>query len=422
MLLASVEGAGWQWAVVLGGVVLLGGGGEVAARTWLPRYRYGWIAALLFLALGIRRALEGEECFKEVVRLSAVSYAGAQAAVVAMLAVAFLCTILLGGGTRGERAARGTYLWLSFVFGSSLLVVLWLALLVVAQKFPNFESWSEAYAGGLFYNMRRAEVGVMAAQVFAFALVPLFGVIAYRSEKLRRWVRLPRTAGKAAHTMIEGMLIITPVALAVALVVILAMAAGDRPCTNAAANQDILEIYQLSALRIPALLVALLPGLRVVADIAGDVLFHIQPQNGPAEDRSGGPDRDLSTEKVTRARLKTLLLQLRARDPQTRIVVVAHSQGSVITWALLHQNPTLADMVISMGNPLSAIYSRFFCARFRGPFNLGIPWHNLFREGDFIGGDVKGSTVNHPIGPGGHTDYWKDKKVADHIGRCIATL
>jgi hypothetical protein len=113
--------------------------------------------------------------------------------------------------------------------------------------------------------------------------------------------------------MIESFLAVGPVALFLAGLTFL-FSFGREPV-----NGQILEIYQTSAVRCLGLLTLLLPAFRILADVMGDVLFHIQPESSK-----------LSSRRHTLPRLEALLQCVRSERPDNRVVVVAHSQGSVI--------------------------------------------------------------------------------------------
>ena len=130
----------------------------------------------------------------------------------------------------------------------------------------------------------------------------------------------------------------------------------------------------------------------------------------------------MASRPVTLDRLGLLLEQLRNRQPGIPVVIVAHSQGSVITWTLLRDKGDVADLLVTVGSPLSTIYTRFLGEEFQGRFTLPVPWHNLFRDGDYVGGAVNGSAVNESIGRGTHTGYWSDEVFARHLAQAIARL
>ena len=145
-------------------------------------------------------------------------------------------------------------------------------------------------------------------------------------------------------------------------------------------------------------------------------------------------------------RLKVLMAQLIEDEAPDEIVIVSHSQGTVIamdvidaeakSWlALLPQTDNL-DLV-TMGSPYTHIYATYFPASFRphrtranlNTFDAGgclTSWHNIFRVDDFVGTFIDGShhapngvwpdrqwPREHPVPSNGHTMYWTDQAVAD---------
>ncbi|MEZ0067461.1 hypothetical protein ABIA32_003474 [Streptacidiphilus sp. MAP12-20] len=95
-------------------------------------------------------------------------------------------------------------------------------------------------------------------------------------------------------------------------------------------------------------------------------------------------------------------------DPQRRLVLSAHSQGTVLAAAALWQlDPATRGRValLTYGSPLRRLYGRFFPA-YMGPDQLGrllrdVPrWDNLFRLTDPIGGPVRLPGPDTGSGPG----------------------
>ncbi|MFD0328091.1 hypothetical protein ACFQZC_07325 [Streptacidiphilus monticola] len=85
------------------------------------------------------------------------------------------------------------------------------------------------------------------------------------------------------------------------------------------------------------------------------------------------------------------------QDPGRRLVLSAHSQGTVLAAAAVWQlDPETRQRtaLLTYGSPLRRLYGRFFPAYF-GPEDLlrlrkdAPHWHNLFRVTDPIGGPVR---------------------------------
>ncbi|QYC41270.1 hypothetical protein Nocox_18305 [Nonomuraea coxensis DSM 45129] len=84
-----------------------------------------------------------------------------------------------------------------------------------------------------------------------------------------------------------------------------------------------------------------------------------------------------------------------ARTDQDQVIVSGHSQGSVIAAALVLQlKPELRRRValLTHGSPLRRLYAAFFPAWFGAEglaaVRAAVPWHNLYRLSDPIGGPV----------------------------------
>jgi hypothetical protein len=138
-----------------------------------------------------------------------------------------------------------------------------------------------------------------------------------------------------------------------------------------------------------------------------------------------------------------------ARSGRDEVVLSGHSQGSVITAALVLQlGPEVRARVrmLTHGSPLRRLYAAFFPAYF-GTGGLSavrdaVPWYNLYRLSDPIGGPVFGRV--DPLAPGSpngvdvfcwdphrpapgeplpearwHSDYWLDPEYDEALGRLI---
>ena len=119
-----------------------------------------------------------------------------------------------------------------------------------------------------------------------------------------------------------------------------------------------------------------------------------------------------------KARFHTVLAHLSRQYPHDRLIVIAHSQGTVIAaQALQEVGPTeTPTFLVTMGSPLTHIYGQYFANGFD---MADLPrqtrrWINIYRCDDFVGTEVRlpGDRVeNHRVAPGGHTGYWTDAHV-----------
>ncbi|MDX2307939.1 MAG: hypothetical protein NW216_06865 [Hyphomicrobium sp.] len=172
--------------------------------------------------------------------------------------------------------------------------------------------------------------------------------------------------------------------------------------------------------------------LRIVRDIVDHqyeprLPFSRANEHDPSRQALRHPRR----ERVA-ARLEVLLNEIVVREKCDRLVLVAHSQGSVILYDYLraHRNdPVFRDVreidILTLGSPLSYIYRHYFETydRAAGGFDVvgrdRITWTNMWRIDDPIGnrivGEKAGVVANVPLRPGGHLDYWKDTGVQEAI-------
>ncbi len=168
--------------------------------------------------------------------------------------------------------------------------------------------------------------------------------------------------------------------------------------------------------------VLLAPGpLRNVSHIAMDVINHFRVKKGqfPVRQRID-------------ARFRSVLARVLAEEKPTRLLVIAHSQGTVIALDAL-DDPPCRELIaqanlrsenvalITFGSPYTHLYEHYFPSQYptaRGREILGAQvghWANVFRIDDYVGTSINGledadRPVNHPIGPGGwgaHTTYWQ---------------
>jgi hypothetical protein len=138
-----------------------------------------------------------------------------------------------------------------------------------------------------------------------------------------------------------------------------------------------LEIYSASATRVvPFLLPVVAPSLRVGLNIAADVLLYILPERFPFSLRARSQDR-----------FRGLFEHMQRQHPSSDLVVLAHSQGTVIARDVLRAVSDPPIGLVTVGSPLAPLYRRF----------LDIPvtalsscrWTNIYRLSDYVGGPIR---------------------------------
>jgi peptidoglycan hydrolase-like protein with peptidoglycan-binding domain len=128
-------------------------------------------------------------------------------------------------------------------------------------------------------------------------------------------------------------------------------------------------------------------------------------------------------------RFATVLEQLVAAEQPDEVIIISHSQGTVVAYeairdGVLGQCGVKNCQLITMGSPLWHVYKRYFPSRVdlldRGISGLK-SWENIYRIDDYVGtsiGDLEGDwPVNHPVAQGGHLGYWSDSEVREILSR-----
>ena len=140
------------------------------------------------------------------------------------------------------------------------------------------------------------------------------------------------------------------------------------------------------------------------------------------------PKRNFPVRRQIEARFRTVYDRLVAQYQPTRVLVIAHSQGTVITFNALAEigsadgRPLPTD-VVTVGSPLTHLYQHYFPVeypahdpRFSTLRQFVKQWRNIFRTDDFVGTFVDFNSANPkaspfpkniPAAPGGHTRYWE---------------
>jgi len=154
--------------------------------------------------------------------------------------------------------------------------------------------------------------------------------------------------------------------------------------------------------------------------------------------RSGAPSPGYWPRQRIQDRLRRLVDRLLETEKPDQLVFVAHSQGTVVahdvirrwgeTWMRKSAGrvPPKSMALVTMGSPLTHIHGHYFPSSFplleKGDGKLAA-WTNIFRVDDFVGTHVDQSAKwpsERPVPPGGHTYYWIDKNVIEHLREALA--
>jgi hypothetical protein len=151
--------------------------------------------------------------------------------------------------------------------------------------------------------------------------------------------------------------------------------------------------------------------LRHGLDLATDVTLYFRGRSWAAQPSHAADD-------ILKRRFTTVADDLIGTGID-RLVVVAHSQGTVIAVDALRERPSTPNLrpdLITMGSPLDSLYARFFPGQFDGVITqvrAGVTgWLNVFRADDEVGRRLGSGVTDLPIAGSGHVGYWSDPEVA----------
>jgi hypothetical protein len=127
------------------------------------------------------------------------------------------------------------------------------------------------------------------------------------------------------------------------------------------------------------------------------------------------------------ARLEQLVADVLARERFDRLVLLGHSQGTVIIHDYLRTAAAARDLaglgevhVVTLGSPLTHLYQHYFYDYARADRIAPLPpmvrsWTNMWRCDDPIGNGVAVAATcpmqNVELDRGGHTNYWREDDV-----------
>jgi hypothetical protein len=131
-------------------------------------------------------------------------------------------------------------------------------------------------------------------------------------------------------------------------------------------------------------------------------------------------------------RVERVLKMLLSKEDMSHLMIVSHSQGTVIAVDVLCKPGTTKLLVgkkvrlVTMGSPLSHVYQYYFPRLYPGfedrswdiLFCNVETWLNLYRSDDFVGTDVakRGKLPGQrELKEGGHVKYWNEKDVFEAL-------
>ncbi|BEL03263.1 hypothetical protein Q0Z83_014540 [Actinoplanes sichuanensis] len=263
--------------------------------------------------------------------------------------------------------------------------------------------------------------------VWRRSALPNPGMSAYRREQASRWIRSIARARKTA-TFAADIRYLTAGTVLVALPLPALYVLGVKELPDIAENLAV-----GLAVMIPSAGVLLLrwgwrrPGARRWLGVLWDVgtfwprAFH--PFAPPCYAERAVPD--------LQRRIRWL------RDNGNQVVLVGHSQGSVLAATALAQQPDTDTVLITFGSPLTSLYGWGFPAYINGDLcgRIKGEWINFSYRTDYIGGPVGCGGVDIPLPDPAtswyiageplppmrrHTGYWSDDAMWAHIDETVA--
>ena len=166
-------------------------------------------------------------------------------------------------------------------------------------------------------------------------------------------------------------------------------------------------------------------GLGVAKDIVGYFSLETLPDGKLMQ---GSKDATPARRARINGRLKQVFMQFREAEQPDEVVVIAHSQGTVVAMECIRDGlfddlteEQLSNChLVTMGSPIFHIYQNYFPTRFGILDREKVPmgkWKNIYRIDDFVGTHIYHESSpwpeNRPVHPGGHTGYWMDRQVHD---------
>lgn len=194
-----------------------------------------------------------------------------------------------------------------------------------------------------------------------------------------------------------------------------------------------------------AVLTALRTGLDLANDVLGYLFWNSAPQRAgervqrqalasTQKQSTGNAAADfddlLAYARPVRSGFRAVLDHLIKNEGVDHLVVIAHSQGTVIALDELshdaNRHPHVNVTFVTMGSPISHLYQYYFPASYppdwqhpqwSNLFTRVRRWINVFRADDFVGTTIQEierddfDFTQVRVGLGGHGHYWSDKRV-----------
>jgi len=409
-----------RWWILLVGFALVLGATAIM-WSWSVVLRNGGIFwSIAFFWVGLYACLNPEDPLRDVVEIT--TRAHSLALEILALAMVLVLVLVLGFQrrelTREQKFTRLALAYLPVIAISLVGSLAWMLSLPMARTGTGYTGWEETYLGTLGYNLRHIE-WAMAWELGLIGLLVLAGAVIYCG---RRWFDPKAMAGMFAQDWFSYTLYAMPVVLLIVPFVNLYDSLGWdflwwKGTRSNATGGDVMETYALSALRITPYLAFFITPMGAILDIAGDIAFFLLPRTHPLSLKRN------SVKQGALRRVELLIDHLLKDDSTSEVIVVAHSQGSVLAIQALGERPSTKVKLITMGSPIDSLYSRFLGWKRSG--NDPSPWTNYYRLGDYIGGEITGipnEIIERNQDPmrGGHIHYWSDSVIVAAVKNSIS--
>jgi hypothetical protein len=176
-------------------------------------------------------------------------------------------------------------------------------------------------------------------------------------------------------------------------------------------------------------------GIHIVADVINH--FHRVPARFPRPWAGPDSESEFPIRNRIEARVKAVLAKVLKTYRPHRLLLLAHSQGTVAVTGVLRQEQSkeierlLGEVqeirLSTMGSPLTHLYQEYFPSQYP-PFDAKHwdklrervhEWLHLYRDNDFVGTLVDGRKdwpVNKRVSTtGGHVNYWRQASVVREL-------
>ncbi len=332
---------------------------------------------------------------------------------------------------RHSLSARAMALAIQFVLWSTIVPSIWLLTLsLVTSDSKSFAFWLDRF---------HEVVASDGLQWFYLPLPLLALVIVLLWRWQKRATNPPRLI---VHALIRDALLVSVVLTVIASVVVSVMDQEQAVVLPEIVQQlRRLEVAILPAIPLLVASSVFVGGVVLALDIGNDVVNYVRLAM-PLKSRLKPSEDERERLRPIRNKFNEVMRLLNRHHPLERIVVVSHSQGTVLAVDELARSSfgrppdwleQLDVTLITMGSPFSHLYQHFFPLSYPA---LDQPvwqrlgrrlnrWINIYRNDDFVGTHVNAGPQppfefqEHAMGTGGHLTYLLDGRVVSIIADAL---